>query len=114
MIPIVALDLALFTVDSLKIYHTDLMLTVGRQKGYHPATFNRSDDIASMQQTFRRDSIVHDPIQQYRTLNSLWRNEKITGDVRFVEVMERGLDAYLCELERVYANAPAHSGLSNA
>lgn len=114
MMPIVALDLALFPADYLKIYHTDLMLTVGRQKGYYPASFNRSDDIASMQQTFRRGSIVHDPIQQYRTLNSLWRKEKITGDARFVELMEMGLDAYLCELERVYATSHADLGLNNA
>lgn len=104
MIPIVVLDLAIFAADSLKIYHTDLMLTVGRQKGYYPAKFNRSDDIVSMQQTFRTSSIVHDPIQQYRTLNRLWSNGKITGDARFVEVMKIGLDAYLFELERVYAS----------
>lgn len=115
MIPVVALDFALFTAETLKIYHTDLMLTVVRQNGYFPASFNRSNDIASMQQTFRSViSIVHDPIQQYRTLNSLWRNEKIVGDARFVEVMEMGLDAYLCELERVYAKPAVYSGLNNA
>lgn len=63
MIPIVALDLALFTAESLKIYHTDLMLTITRQKGYYPESFNRpSDDTNSMQKLFRRGSITHDPI----------------------------------------------------
>ena len=104
MVPIVALDLALFAANSLKIYHTDLMLTINRQKGYYPESFNRpSDDVASMQKIFRHTSIAHDPVQQYRTLNNLWRNEKITGDARFVEVMQMGLSTYILELERVYA-----------
>lgn len=109
MMPIVAMDLALFPAYYLKIYHSDLMLTVRRQKGYYPESFNRPDVIAGMQQIFRRSSINHDPIQQYRILNSLWCNERITGDERFVQVMEMGLDEYLYELERVYATAPVDS-----
>ena len=115
MVPIVAIDFALFTAKSLKVYHTDLMLTITRQKGYYPESSNRpSDEVTSMQKIFRRGSITHDPIQQYRTLNSLWRNEKITGDARFVEVMKMGLDAYLVELERVYAGPHVQLGPSNA
>ena len=114
MMPIVALDLWLFNARSIKVYHTDLMLTAGRQKGYYPSSFNRSDDIASMRQVFRRGSIVHDPIQQYRTLNRLWFNKRITGDPRFIDVMQMGLDGYLCELERVYSFPCASSTLANA
>ena len=109
MMTIVALDIALFTSDTLKIYHADLMLSVMRQKGYYPKDYysksfdrNNEDDQAQKER-FRWSSIVHDPIQQYRTLNNLWRNKKITGDARFVEVMQMGLDAYLLELERLYA-----------
>jgi hypothetical protein len=104
MIPIVALDLALFSASSLKVYHADLMLSVARQKGYYPESFNRPNDLVGMQHVFRRSSIVHDPIQQYRILNSLWRNKKITGDARFVEVMKMGLSNYLVALELVYAD----------
>ena len=103
--PTVALDLALFNAKSIKIYHTDLMLTIDRQKGYNPESFNMpSEDIEGMKKNFRSSSILHDPILQYRTFHKLWRTKKITGDARFVEVMEMGLDAFLCELERVYAS----------
>ena len=105
LMPTVALDLGLFNAKSIKIYHTDLMLTVARQKGYNPESFNMpSEDIEGMKKNFRRSSIIHDPILQYRTFHKLWRTKKITGDARFVEVMEMGLDAFLCELEHVYAS----------
>ena len=105
LMPTVALDLALFNAKSIKIYHTDLMLTVARQKGYIQKSFNMpSEDIEGMKKDFRSSSILHDPILQYRTFHKLWRTKKITGDARFVEVMEMGLDAFLCELERVYAS----------
>jgi hypothetical protein len=110
MIPIVALDLSLFNAKSIKIYHTDLMLTVARQKGYYPESFNiPPEDIERMKRNFRSISVQHDPIQQYRILHKLWRTKKITGDARFVEVMGVGLDAYLCELERMYANHHSHA-----
>jgi hypothetical protein len=102
MLPIVALDFAIFSANPLKIYHSDLMLTIVRQKGYYPKDIDRPDDAASIQKNFRRSSVVHDPIQQYRTLHTLWQNKKISGDARFTEVMEMELDGYLSELERVY------------
>jgi len=105
MMPIVALDFSLFGAKSIKIYHTDLMLTVSRQKGYYPESFDYDRRMVDL---FLIGSVKHDPVQQYRTINSLWRNKKITGDARFVEVMEMDLDAYLCELERVYAKSPAY------
>ena len=105
LMPTVVLDLALFNAKSIKIYHTDLMLTIHRQKGYNPESFNMpSKDIDGMKNNFRRSSIFHDPILQYRTFHQLWCNKKITGDARFVEVMEMGLDAFLSELEHVYAS----------
>lgn len=105
LMPTVALDLALFNTKSIKIYHTDLMLTIARQKGYNPKSFNMpSEDIEGMKKNFRRSSILHDPILQYRTFHKLWSTKKITGDTRFVEVMEMGLDAFLSELERVYVS----------
>ena len=105
LMPTVALDLALFNAKSIKIYHTDLMLTVARQKGYIQKGFNiPSEDIEVMKKDFRRSSIVHDPILQYLTFHKLWSTKKITGDTRFVEVMEMGLDAFLDELERVYSS----------
>ena len=81
------------------------MLTVARQKGYNPESFNMpSEDIEGMKKNFRSSSILHDPILQYRTFHKLWCTKKITGDARFVEVMEMGLDAFLFELEHVYAS----------
>ena len=104
MMPVVTLDLALFNAKSIKIYHTDLMLTIARQNGYYPESFNRlHEGTERMKKKFRSASAIHDPIQQYQTLHKLWCAKKITGDARFVEIMEMGLDAYLCELERVYA-----------
>lgn len=101
----VVLDLTLFNAKSIKIYHTDLMLTIARQKGYIQKNFKMlSEDIEVMKNDFRSSSILHDPILQYRTFHMLWRTKKIKGDARFVEVMEMGLDAFLSELELVYAS----------
>ena len=111
MLQIVALDLALFDVKKIKIFHSDLMLTVRRQIGYSISSSKCTEDL---KKRFTKSSIIHDPIQQYVVLHKLWINEKITGDARFVEVMQVGLDAYLRELERTYANPHAQLGPSNA
>lgn len=101
MVPIVAMDLSVYKTRAVRIYHTDLMLTPRRVKGYYPDSFERTDD--KMQKVFLRGCIVHDPVLQYRTLSRLWANGKIKGDIVFDGVMSMGLDAYLDALERVYA-----------
>lgn len=103
MVPIVALDLGVFTTRPVKIYHTDLMLTVLRSKDYYPQSFKR-DSIHKMRSIFLSDSIHHDPVLQYRKLHRLWKNKKIQGDERFEQVMSMGLDFYLRKLERLYAS----------
>lgn len=100
MIPLVALDLACFQCAFIKIFHADLMLTAARVAGYYPESLSKD---GKMKSTFRRGSISHDPTLQYLTLNKLWRNKKLSGDQRFEQVMEMGLDNYLVELEKVYA-----------
>ena len=107
MIPIVMLDFALFNPKAIKIYHSDLMLTVFRQKGYYPESF---DYERRMLELFLAGSMTHDPIQQYRILSKLYSNRRILGDSRFCEVMEMGLENYLLELEKVYA-LPVISGI---
>jgi hypothetical protein len=101
MVPLVSLDLAALSCSAVKIFHTDLMLTISRVKGYYPESFSRDD---KMRFVFLRGSISHDPVLQYRTLHRLWQNKKIQGDQRFEEVMKMGLDGYLRELELVYAD----------
>lgn len=103
MIPLVVLDLALLGVSNAKIFHTDLMLTRARAKNYYPESFGRDDENAA--KIFRISSMVHDPVLQYRTLNRLWERGKLDGDEAFSRVMEMGLNQYLFELERAYAES---------
>ena len=100
MVPLVVMDLVAIARQSIKIFHTDLMLTISRAKGYYPQSFQRH---GKEQYAFLRGSISHDPVLQYRTLRRLWETKKIHGDKAFEEVMMMGLDNYLRKLERVYA-----------
>ena len=100
MIPLVVMDLCVNNAKRVKVFHTDLMLTQVRVKGYYPASFGWQDDMMNFM--FRRSSIVHDPILQYRVLCRLWSMDKIEGDARFNEVMMLGEKSYLEELEKVY------------
>ena len=100
MMPWVVMDLCVNNAKRVKVFHTDLMLTQVRVKGYYPASFDRQDDM--MNDLFRSSSIVHDPVLQYRVLCRLWSMGKIEGDARFNEVMMLGEKSYLEELEKVY------------
>lgn len=103
MMPIVALDFSLFSAKFIKIYHTDLMLTVSRQKGYYPESFDYDKRLVEL---FLVGSINHDPVQQFRVLSQLYLKTRITGDSRFCDVMDMGLEKYLGKLEAVYAPRP--------
>lgn len=104
MMPIVALDFSLFATKSVKVYHTDLMLTVPRQKGYYPKSMERFGCQKDPVRAFLAGGIMHDPIQQFTLLSRLFFNGKITGDHRFCEVMHMGLKEYCAALETVYAS----------
>lgn len=98
LIPIAAMDFAQFNPSKIKIYHTDLMLTVLRQKGYDSNSYNLNDKKLE----FKKSSVTHDPIVQFFILNRLWENHKITGDNKFNNIMKKGLDSYLQQLEFIY------------
>lgn len=100
MIPRVSLDFSQFKAKSVRIFHTDLMLTIARQKNYYPDSFGFGDN---MKNTYVKSSIKHDPIQQYRTLHQLVKVGKISGDDKFNSVMNMGLHKYLVNLENVYS-----------
>lgn len=100
MVPAIALDLAGFLPTRLKVFHTDLMLTVARARGYYSETIGKQQATID---TARKDFVSHDPILQYRVLEKMWRCGRVTGDPRFEAVMGMGLMNYLRELEAVYA-----------
>ncbi len=101
MMPIVALDFSLFKARSINIYHTDLMLTLNRQSGYYPSSFDYDH---KMREIFLVGSVLHDPIQQYLIFSRLLSAKKISGDDRFIEVITMGLENYLLELEKIYTS----------
>jgi hypothetical protein len=100
MVPIIIMDLATLACRSVKIFHTDLMLSVSRYLGYNKYSFQDENKKKVM---FLYASITHDPVLQYRTLKNVWKHNKIHGDLRFEQVMTVGLDDYLKELEQVYS-----------
>ena len=99
MIPLVCLDFSLFNARTIKIYHADLMLTIRRQDGYYPESFEREKKLRDI---FLIGSVSHDPIQQFYVLSRLFETKKISGDLVFSRVMNMGLERYLIELESAY------------
>lgn len=89
-IPNAIVDLLRFLPREIKIYSSDLMLTHDYRQGYAQ---NSSRNISL-------GFIIHDPIAQYNILHCLWRHGAITGDARFISIMEMGAEVYIAELQK--------------
>lgn len=88
-------DLIRFNPRLLKIYYMDLMLSKGREGGYWFNSMLSTDVAKSFVET-------HDPIMQYSFYKLLYDRGILQGDIRFIEVMNMGIDNYLKELQKVY------------
>lgn len=103
MLPNLLLDLCNLTCFPVKLFHFDLMLNPIRQNDYYPKGLNvpQQNEILNSFY-FKKSTIKHDPILQFKILSKLWQNHKIIGDEKFTEIMSKGLNAYLIELEKIY------------
>ena len=50
----------------------------------------------------RKSFLDHDPMSQHEFLKKIYKNDKITGDSRFDEVMKLDTFEYLKKLEDIY------------
>ena len=95
----IVMDLLKFNPDSIMIFHADMMLTVTRNDGYYPSSWNRG---GVMEQTFLKfSSRSHEPVIQYWVLHTLFNNGKIKGDKRFEEVMLLGENEYMSQIQSI-------------
>jgi hypothetical protein len=104
LIPLVVMDLLKYPGVRIKIFHADLMLSCLKPEGYLSDAFKRMfryEDHAALR-NFRVSSVDHDPALQYITLHRLWSIGKLTGDKKFEDIMEMGIEKYMLELESVY------------
>lgn len=93
------LDLLEHGVDSITVFHTDLMLTVERSAGYDPAVQGRD---AHIEKFIRSSAAPHDPVTSYTVLAQLYRSGWLTGDAGFVRAMDMGEARYMKRLEQLY------------
>jgi|GEM_PF-3050536 len=108
-LPKIILDILQFNPRTIKIYHSDLMLTINRVKGYVPKSWEWENN---MKKTFLDIcSRLHDPATQYIILQNFWKLGIIDGDQGFSNVMNMGLEGYMQNLEKIYGNAGRISSL---
>lgn len=93
----IILDIARYEPAKIKCFHSDLMLTVNRSKGYI--------DWENMKKEFlETTSKSHDPVPQLLILKQLYKAKVIEGDPRFEEVMQLTEDEYMNQLQSIYGN----------
>ena len=98
MLPYVISDLFFCGVKNVTIYKNDLMLTKGRPSNYYPDTsaYKISDE-----EKFRKLSVMHDPITQFRFLYNMSEHNKFfIGD--FKKIFEMNTITYMRKLDNLY------------
>jgi hypothetical protein len=101
LIPLVLMDILAHRPKKIKIFHSDLMLTSSRYKGYHSNLLSNHE---RNNETFRISTIVHDPVSQYKLLKKMHDHHKFSGDSGFEKVMAMGEIVYIKELQKEYYN----------
>lgn len=96
LLPNILLDLVRFNAKSIKVFHSDLYLTLLPSKGYYE---NFNNEVIT---AIRGFSFSHDPLTQYFITNTLWKNNKIIGDKYFENVMTMDALSYMKNLEQKY------------
>ena len=97
LLPNILLDLVRFNAKSIKVFHSDLYLTLLPSKGYYE---NFNNEVIT---AIRGFSYSHDPLTQYFITNTLWKNNKIIGDEYFENVMTLDALTYMKILEMKYS-----------
>ena len=97
LLPNILLDLVRFNAKSIKVFHSDLYLTLIPSKGYYE---NFNNEVIT---AIRGFSFSHDPLTQYFITNTLWKNNKIFGDQYFENVMTLDALTYMKILEMKYS-----------
>ncbi len=103
-VPNCAIDLLRFSPASVKIFNADLTLTKTYFKNYDAEEYEIRGRLKKLD-AYAHSNAMHDLIAQYNILKLLWDNGKISGDVRFTEVMEMGVEEYVNEIDRLYGNS---------
>lgn len=89
------MDLFRFEPERVKVFNSDLMLTAGRYQGYWRPGTKPVNYCFSFAKT-------HDPFMQFNYLQRLWASGLMEGDTRFGAIMEKGLETYARDLQRVH------------
>jgi len=97
--PNALLDLMAHGSGPVKVFHTDLMLTVERATGYDPKLQGTT---AHVEKFILSCAGPHDPVTSYFVLSSLFRAGRVTGDEGFTAAMSLGESAYMGTLEKLY------------
>ena len=101
LLPIALLDILKNKPKIVKIFHSDLNLTVNRTSNYFPKIFNRNETY--VYKMLRENVLVHDPMCHYEILKKLFDQGKITGDKKFTNVMKMKTFEYLNKLQDAYS-----------
>ena len=100
LLPLVILDILPTEPKIVKIFHSDLFLTVNRVANYYPSAFNR--DKKFVKDKARESFLNHDPAMQHHFLKKIYKINKIKGDEKFDKVMKLETLDYLKKLENIY------------
>jgi hypothetical protein len=106
-VPNAVLDLLGLGVGEIKIFHSDLMLTVDRAANYDPQVKNTEDALYLAVKSFAG---AHDPITQYALLKTLYDSGTITGDAGFSTAMSLGEKSYMAALQVAYGESARSLG----
>ena len=101
LLPIALLDILKNKPKIIKIFHSDLFLTVNRTSNYFPKSFNR--DEMKIRKTLRENILEHDPMCHHEFLKKLFDQGKIIGDKKFTNVMKMETFEYLNKLQDTYS-----------
>lgn len=106
-VPNAVLDLLGLGAAEIKIFHSDLMLTVDRAPNYDPLVRNTDDALFLAVKSFAG---AHDPITQYALLKTLYDAGSIGGDAGFSAAMSLGEKAYMDALQKAYGESARSLG----
>lgn len=100
LLPLTLLDVLESNPKYIKIFHSDLFLTMQRTKNYYPNTVQRDKNLIF--KIISESFLDHDPVVNHKILKKIYQFEKIQGDFKFNEVMNLDTNKYLKKLEDIY------------
>lgn len=100
-VPVCIMDLLTHRPKNLKVFNADLMITEERHENYRHEEYAFSGRWDELNE-FAESNAWHDVVLQYKIFRLLLDRDLITGDARFLEVMNMGVDAYIDYIEELY------------